>query len=101
MAWIAHHSTRPSRIAMPVFGEFETIDDPLFTNAGHSQVRTHWRAKRRKVKGGPVYLVKAVALPSPGSAQEGMDPGRPVAVSSEGFFESVTRIQEAYRVNAE
>lgn len=86
---------------MPVFGEYETVGDPLSVCDRNGQTRTCWKANRPGWDDERVYLIKSLALPRPESAREQSAQALPPADVGADFFESIARIKEACRAHPE
>jgi serine/threonine protein kinase len=82
---------------MPVFGEYETVGDPLSVCDRNGQTRTCWKANRPGWDDERVYMIKSLALPRPGSTREQSAQQLPPADVGADFFESIARLKEAHR----
>src|SRR5437588_1828696 len=58
---------------MPIFGEYETVGEPIATVEERGHLSTVWQARKSGAGGGPLYVIKVYAPRKPHTTQAGAD----------------------------
>src|SRR6266513_4336467 len=85
----------PSECAMPTFGDYETVGEPVATRDERGHVSTVWQARKSGASGGPLYAIKCYAprrrKPKEGQPEDALDEDRGLE-----FLEGIKQLEKAH-----